>query len=86
MNDINFWENSIKEGFYDKTIEDGLKSQRDVQSQWHDITYKNVLKKKGNKFYLANDFKLALKLGLDGVYLPSFNKKFNHLFNKSLVS
>ena len=45
MNDINFWENSIKEGFYDKTIEDGLKSQRDVQSQWHDITYKNVLKK-----------------------------------------
>lgn len=45
MNDLNFWENSIKEGFYDKTIEDGLKSQRDVQSQWHDITYKNVLKK-----------------------------------------
>ena len=45
MNDINFWENSIKEGFYDKTIEDGLNSQRDVQSQWHDITYKNVLKK-----------------------------------------
>ena len=43
------------------------------------IRLKNFLKKKGNKFYLANDFKLALKLGLDGVYLPSFNKKFNHL-------
>ena len=45
MNDINFWENSVKEGFYDKTITDGLKSNRDIQSQWHDITYKNVLKK-----------------------------------------
>ena len=31
------------------------------------------------KFLIANNFKLALKLGLDGVYLPSFNKKFNHL-------
>ena len=45
MNDINFWENSIKEGYYDKTIEDGINSKRDIQSQWHDITYKNVLKK-----------------------------------------
>lgn len=45
MNDINFWENSINEGFYDKTISEGLKSKRDIQSQWHDITYKNVLKK-----------------------------------------
>ena len=45
MNDINFWENSINEGFYDKTIAEGLNSNRDVQSQWHDITYKNVLKK-----------------------------------------
>ena len=45
MNDINFWENSVNEGFYDKTITDGLKSNRDIQSQWHDITYKNVLKK-----------------------------------------
>ncbi len=43
------------------------------------LKLKNFLKKKGNKFFLANDFKLALKLRLDGVYLPSFNKKFNHL-------
>ncbi len=28
---------------------------------------------------LANNFKMALKLKLDGVYLPSFYKKFNHL-------
>tara|TARA_E500000331_G_scaffold237149_1_gene227515 strand:- start:706 stop:1428 length:723 start_codon:yes stop_codon:yes gene_type:complete len=45
MNDINFWENSINEGFYDKTVTNGLNSNRDIQSQWHDITYKNVLKK-----------------------------------------
>jgi len=37
------------------------------------------LRKQGNKFFLANNFKLALKLGLDGVYIPSFNKNFNHL-------
>ena len=27
------------------------------------------------KFYLSNDVKLALKLDLDGAYIPSFNKK-----------
>ena len=43
------------------------------------LKLKNFLRKKGNKFLLANNFKLALKLRLDGVYLPSFNKKFNHL-------
>ena len=30
--------------------------------------------KNGRKLYLANDIKLAIKLGLNGVYLPSFNK------------
>tara|TARA_B100000963_G_scaffold19978_1_gene15110 strand:+ start:1080 stop:1625 length:546 start_codon:yes stop_codon:yes gene_type:complete len=43
------------------------------------IKLKNFLRKRGNKFFLANDFKLALKLRLDGVYIPSFNKNFNHL-------
>ena len=40
---------------------------------------RNFLKKKGNKLFLANNFKLALKLRLNGVYIPSFNKSFNHL-------
>ena len=39
--------------------------------------------------FIANHFKLALKLGLDGVYIPSFNKKLDHLayslFNNFLV-
>ena len=43
------------------------------------IELRNFLKKKGNKLLLANNFKLALKLRLDGVYIPSFNKNFNHL-------
>ena len=43
-------------------------------------------KKKRKKLYLSNNIKLALKLKLDGVYIPSFNKSFRHLsynFNKT---
>ena len=43
------------------------------------LKLKNFLKRRGNKFLLANNFKMALKLKLDGVYLPSFNNKFDHL-------
>ena len=38
------------------------------------INLRNFCKKRGIKLYLSNNFKLALKLRLDGVYLPSFNK------------
>ena len=40
---------------------------------------RNFLRKRGNKLFLANNFKLALKLRLNGVYIPSFNRNFNHL-------
>ena len=43
------------------------------------LKLKKNKKKKGNKLFIANDFKLALKLRLDGVYIPSFNNKFSHL-------
>ena len=36
-------------------------------------------KKKGIKFYLSNNIKLAMKLNLDGAYIPSFNKSTKHL-------
>ena len=56
---------------------------RDYQSSKLNIDkilkLRNFLKKRGNKFVLANNFKMALKLKLDGVYLPSFYKKFDHL-------
>ena len=43
------------------------------------LKFKNFCKKKGNKFYLANNIKLALNLRLDGAYIPSFNKQMCHL-------
>ena len=43
------------------------------------LKLKNFLRKRGNKFFIANNFKLALKLRLDGIYIPSFNNKFSHL-------
>ena len=43
------------------------------------LKLKKYLKKNGNKFLLANNIKLALKLRLDGAYIPSFNKELNHL-------
>ena len=43
------------------------------------IKIKNYCKKKGNKFLLSNNIKLAVKLNLDGAYIPSFNKNKKHL-------
>ena len=43
------------------------------------LKFKNCCKQKGLKFYLSNNVKLAIKLGLNGAYIPSFNKKFDHL-------
>ena len=40
---------------------------------------KKICKKYKYKLILANDVKLAIKLGLDGAYLPSFNNTFDHL-------
>ena len=48
------------------------------------IKLKNYCKKKGYKFFLSNNVKLAINLHLDGAYIPSFNKKTNHLlYSKS---
>ncbi len=41
------------------------------------IKIRNACNKRNIKFYLSNDIKLAIKLGLDGAYIPSFNKKMN---------
>jgi thiamine-phosphate pyrophosphorylase len=43
------------------------------------LKIKKICKKKSIKFYLSNNIKLAIKLNLDGAYIPSFNKKLNHL-------
>ncbi len=41
------------------------------------LEIKKICKENGRKFYLSNNLKLAITLDLDGVYLPSFNKKLN---------
>ena len=43
------------------------------------LKIKKYCKKRGNKFYLSNNVKLAIKLNLDGAYIPSFNKTTKHL-------
>ena len=43
------------------------------------LKIKKYCKKKGIKFLLANNVRLAIKLGLDGAYIPSFNKSTSHL-------
>ena len=43
------------------------------------ISLKKIFKKKGCKFFLSNNVGLALKLDLDGAYIPSFNSDINHL-------
>ena len=43
------------------------------------LKLKKFCKEGGKKFYLSNDIKLAIKLDLDGVYLPSFNNDLKHL-------
>ena len=52
------------------------------------IKIKDYCKKKGNRFLLSNNIKLAIKLNLDGAYVPSFNKDKKHLsysFKKKFI-
>jgi len=43
------------------------------------LKIKKYCKKKSINFYLSNNIKLAIKLDLDGAYIPSFNKSVKHL-------
>jgi len=43
------------------------------------IKLKKYCKKKGVKFFLSNNIRLAVNLNLDGAYIPAFNKSVNHL-------
>ena len=52
------------------------------------LKLKNYCKKKGIKFLISNDIKLAVKLDLNGVYIPSFNNEKKHLsysFKKNFI-
>ena len=43
------------------------------------LKFKRYCKKNGIQFYLSNNIKLAIKLDLDGAYIPSFYKGTSHL-------
>ena len=43
------------------------------------VKVKKYCKKRRVQFYLSNNIKLAMKLNLDGAYIPSFNKSTKHL-------
>ena len=43
------------------------------------LKLKRYCKRNGIKFYLSNNIKLAIKLDLDGAYIPSFNRSTKHL-------
>ncbi len=75
-------------------IDKFIKSNIDIQDKNTTIIYRNYkknynieeilslkyyCKKKSLKFLLSNNIKLSIKLNLDGAYIPSFNKSFNHL-------
>jgi thiamine-phosphate pyrophosphorylase len=52
------------------------------------LSLKNYCRKKGNKFLISNNVKLAINLNLDGAYIPSFNKDKKHLsysFKKNFI-
>ena len=52
------------------------------------LKIKNYCKKNSNKFFLSNNIKLAIKLDLDGAYIPSFNRNKKHLsysFKKKFI-
>ena len=42
------------------------------------LKLRTFCKKEKRKLFISNNIKLALKLKLDGVYIPSFNKKINY--------
>ena len=43
------------------------------------LKIKKFCLRKKLKFFISNNFKLAVNLDLNGAYIPSFNKSFNHL-------
>jgi thiamine-phosphate pyrophosphorylase len=52
------------------------------------LKIKDYCKKKGNKFLLSNNIKLAINLNLDGAYIPSFNyckKHLSYSFKKNFI-
>ena len=48
------------------------------------LKLRDFCRKTGNKLFISNNIRLALNLKLNGIYVPSFNKKmnYNYIYNK----
>ena len=48
------------------------------------LKLRDFCRKTGNKFFISNNIRLALNLKLNGIYVPSFNRKmnYNYIYNK----
>ena len=44
------------------------------------LKLKTFCNKTKKKFYISNNIRLALNLKVDGIYIPSFNKKINYCY------
>ena len=67
----------------DKQDKETIIIYRNYSAKKHDekviLNIKKYCRKKGAKFYLSNNIKLAIRLDLDGAYIPSFNKSLENL-------
>ncbi len=67
----------------DKQDKETIIIYRNYSAKKHDkkdiLNIKKYCRKKGAKFYLSNNIKLAIRLDLDGAYIPSFNKSLKNL-------
>ena len=61
----------------DKDFDIIYRNYKDISNETLLRKIKNFCKDTNRKLYLSNNIKLALKLNLDGVYIPAFNKKLN---------
>ena len=75
--------NKFDTNYIDKQDKQTTIIYRNYSVQNHDekliLEISKYCKKKSIKFYLSNNIKLALKLNLEGAYIPSFNNSFKHL-------
>ena len=67
-----------------KNISIIYRNYNDVNHLDNILKLKKFCKISRNEIYLSNNIKLAVKLGLNGVYIPSFNKKINYCRTYSL--
>ena len=75
--------NKLETNIIDKQTKETIIIYRNYSTKTYDekviLNIKKYCKKKGIKFYLSNNVKLAIQLDLDGAYIPSFNKSLKNL-------